>query len=644
MKKLRLSVFVMLTLILATTVQFVGAQNMTYNESPMTAAMVEAGELPPVEDRLPAEPLVVTPNEIGIYSDPSWSMTDRTWNLGLRGSGDGANFTRHIAYEGLVRWDPEWTQVVPNVAKSWEANEEGTEYIFHLREGMKWSDGEPFTANDILFWYEAHATNTEASPAPPNWMVTGGEVGTVEVIDDYTVKFTFAAPNGLFIQRLATPDGLAVLQFPQHYAEQFHPDYNPDGIDALLEEAGMDNWVDLWTLKVNGDGNWSTPQPQLWAWTLENGYTADAVQVTAVRNPYYFKVDPEGNQYPYIDYVQWDVGVDVETLVLRTLNGEIDFQDRHIAALANKAVYFDNQEAGDYTFTETIPSSMNTVTIALNLTVEDPVLREIFQNHDFRAALSVAIDRQSIIDLIYVGQGEPYQLAPRPTSPFYNEQLAKQYTEYDVDLANQMLDDAGFAEKDGDGYRLGPDGNRISFAIDVIPTLAPEQPDVIELVVGYWQAVGIDAQMNVIERSLFYERKESNVHQAGVWGGDGGLDVVLEPRWYFPYSNESIFAELWQYWYNGDPRGEEPVEAAKRQMELYDELKATADPEGQNALMAEILQIAADEFWAMGINLPAPGYAILRNNFKNAPASEPNAWLYPHPGPKNTFTFYIEGQ
>jgi peptide/nickel transport system substrate-binding protein len=128
-------------------------------------------------------------------------------------------------------------------------------------------------------------------------------------------------------------------------------------------------------------GEFAVPSPRLWAWTIvEGGYTADAVQVTAVRNPYYFKVDPEGNQYPYIDYVQWGVGVDVETLVLNALNGEIDFQDRHIAALSNKAVYFDNQEAGEYGFVETVPSSMNNVAIALNLTQPDTVKRELFQN------------------------------------------------------------------------------------------------------------------------------------------------------------------------------------------------------------------------------------------------------------------------
>ncbi len=638
MKAFRLSVILIAAIALLSFVVPLGAQAMEYHQAPMLDSM----DLPPVADRLPAEPLVVEPTDnIGVYGG--------TWHLGLRGTGDEVNIVRNIEYEGLVRWDPQWKEIIPNIAKSWEANDEGTEYTFHLREGMKWSDGEPFTADDILFWYEADATNTEINPAPPNWMVSGGEVGKVEVIDPYTVKFSFAAPNGLFLQRLATPDGMVPAMFPKHWASQFHPDYNPGGMEAvqaLMDEVGVDTWVDLWVLKVTGKWHTQTPQPQLWAWTLENGYTADVVQITAVRNPYYWKVDPEGNQYPYIDKVQWNYGEDVETLVLQALNGDIDFQDRHIATLANKAVFADNMEAGGYHFTEIVPASMNYVAIAFNLTDLDPVKREIFQNKDFRAAMSVAIDRQAIIDLIYVGQGEPYQLAPRPTSPYYNEQLAHQYTEYDPEMANQMLDSAGFDQRDADGYRLGPDGNRITFSVDVIATLYPEQPDVIEQVVGYWQAVGIDARVNVVERDLLYQRKAANQQDASVWGGDGGLDVVLEPRWYFPFSNESHFAEAWQYWYNNpaDERAEEPVDAAKQQMALYDQLKATADLDKQNELMGEILQIAADQFWAMGIVLPSPGYGIQKNNFFNVPQSYPNAWLYPHPGPTNPFQYYIQGE
>src|SRR5690606_13161328 len=179
--------------------------------------------------------------------------------------------------------------------------------------------------------------------------------------------------------------------------------------------------------------------PTINPWMVVEPLGPEATQVRLVRNPYFYAVDTEGNQLPYIDEVVYNVGQEVETLVLQALNGEIDMQDRHIATNANRAVFFDNQEAGGYHFYETIPSSSNVMVISLNLTHLDPMKREIYQNLDFRIGLSHAIDRQEIIDVIYVGQGEPYQAAPRPQSPLYNERLARQYTEYDPDLANEYL-------------------------------------------------------------------------------------------------------------------------------------------------------------------------------------------------------------
>jgi peptide/nickel transport system substrate-binding protein len=633
----RITTLLVLSILLLTSISLLGAQDMTYTEAPMLAEMVAAGTLPPLEERLPAEPLVVEPNErIGVYGG--------TWRMGLRGGEDGALLTRTIGYENLLRWTPAWDGIIPNVASAFEANDEGTEFTFHLREGMKWSDGEPFTAHDIVFWYEAKVANPEVSPSPITWMITNGEMGVVEAVDDYTVKFTFSGPNGLFIQRMAAIDGREVTRYPEHYLAQFHKEYNAEGIDALVAEAGVADWVALWNLKSTDIEGFRSMKPVIGAWVVQSDYTADTVQLVATRNPYYWKVDPEGNQYPYIDTVQYDVGADVETLTLKALNGEIDFQDRHIATNTNKAVFFDNQEAGGYHFYETVPSSMNSVIISLNLTHLDPVKREVFQNKDVRIAMSHAIDRQTIIDLIFVGQGEPWQLAPRPTSPFYNEQLAKQYTEFNVDLANQMLDDAGFAERNDAGIRLGPDGNPISFTIDVA-AVNTDQVNVTEQVATYWQAVGIDAQPNVIDRDLLYQRKEANQQDASVWGGDGGLDVVLEPRWYFPFSNESHFGEAWQYWFANpeDPRAEEPPAATMQQMDLYRQIMASADPAQQDELMKQILQIAADEFYAFGINLPANGYGIQKNNFYNVPASMANAWLYPNPAPTNPFQYFIEG-
>jgi peptide/nickel transport system substrate-binding protein len=615
---------------------------MAYHQAPSLDEAVTSGALPPVEERLPASPMVVTPLEgIGQYGG--------TWHMGTRGGGDEVIYVRTVGYHNLVRWNTDWTGVIPDVAESFDVNEEGTVFTFHLRPGMKWSDGLPFTADDILFVVNDVYKNTEVYPAVPTWLVSGGQPVTAEKLDDTTVQFTFAAPAGLFIQVLATPNGSAMVSQPKHYLSQFHKTYTEAAaLDGLVAEAGVDGWVSLFNQKggsAAGKPNtlWNNAElPTVYPYMVKNPLGPEATQVELVRNPYFYAVDPEGNQLPYIDNMLYDVGSDVQTLVLKALNGEIDMQDRHIATNANRAVFFDNQETGDYKFYETVPSSSNVMVISLNLTNLDPVKREIYQNKDFRIALSEAINRQEIIDVIYVGQGQPYQAAPRPQSPLYNETLATQYTNFDPDGANAKLD-AVLPDKDAEGFRLLPSGDRLVIGMEVIPTLFPEWPDALELIKGYWADVGIDMQIVVEDRDAFYNRKAANEHDAAIWGGDGGLEVILEPRWYFPFSNESNYAEAWQYWFNdpADTRGEEPPDAVKEQMALYTQLRATADPEGQNELMTQILDMAAEQFYAIGIALPANGYGVVKNNMHNVPGTILNAYLYPSPGPTNTFTYYF---
>jgi peptide/nickel transport system substrate-binding protein len=614
-----------------------------YHEAPMLADAVTAGDLPPVEERLPQNPMVVEPVErTGVYGG--------TWHMGMRGTNDHALIIRTVGYEGLVRWTPDWTDLVPNVAESWEINSDASEYTFHLRQGIKWSDGEAFTADDVLFWYENIALNTELSPIPPSWMVINGEMGLVEKIDDYTVKFSFAGSHGLLLQYLCVPNGTAPVSYPKHYLSQFHPDFvAEDDLASMVEEAGVESWTTLFVQKgggiIDSGSRWSNPElPTLHAWMTETPLSADAELVRLVRNPYYFKVDPEGNQLPYIDSIEYGLAADVETLVLSTTNGEIDMQSRHIGIAENLAVLTDGMETGGYHFFETPSGFMNTMIISLNLTHPDPVKREIFQNQDFRIGLSYAIDREQIINLVLYGEGVPYQSSPRPDSDLYNEQLATQYTEYDADLANEYLDKAGYTERDQDGYRLGPDGERISFTVDVITTYRYDWSLMLDLVIEYWQEVGIDAQANIVERDVLYQRKAANEHDAAIWVGDGGLGAILEPRYYFPYSDESNYAEAWQYWYNNPAHelAEEPSEAAQHQMELYDQIKATADLDEQNELMAEIIQIAADEFYVIGISLPPSGYGIVRDNFHNVPETMPDSWIYPNPAPTNPEQYFIE--
>ncbi len=615
-------------------------------EAPQLAALVKEGKLPPLEQRLPKNPLSIKPVEkVGQYGG--------TWRTALLGGQDTAWLTRTLDNENLVRWDIEWKKVIPNVAESFEANKDATEFTFKLRQGMKWSDGKPFTADDILFWFEDVAMNKELNPGGlPSWMKSGGKNGTVEKIDQYTVKFKFPSPNGLFLQRLATPDGAPPTTFPKQYLSQFHVKYNTTNLDQLIKDAKAENWVKLFQLKGSSvpgvpgsDARWSNKDmPTLYGWVLTTAY-GEGTRVVAERNPYFWKVDAEGNQLPYLDRIVYDVMQDKEVLVLKAVNGEIDMMDRHIATPSNKAVFSDNMQKGQYRFFETIPSSMNDLIIALNLTHKDKTMREIFNNKDFRIGLSYAINRRELIDLVWVSQGQPYQAAPRPTSPFYNEKLAKQYTEYDVAKANQSLDKAGYSKKDAEGFRLGPDGKRISFVVEVTGATGTDRVDAMKLIQGYWKKVGIDMQVKEEDRTLLYTRKEANEHDAVVWGGDGGLDVVLEPRWYFPYSTESNYAEAWVMWWNpgGNPRTapEEPPAQVKKQIEFYQQLTATGDEAKQTELMKQLLDIAADQFYVIGISLSPNGYGIVKNNFFNVPKIMPGAWLYPNPAPTNPVQYFI---
>jgi peptide/nickel transport system substrate-binding protein len=619
-----------------------------YKEAPALAELVQAGELPPVEERLPANPMVVPVVEsIGTYGG--------TWRTALLGGEDGAWQVRTMGYENLVRWTPEWDGWIPNVAESYEVSEDSREFTFKLREGMRWSDGEPYTADDIMFWYEDVFLNPELTPNKQAWLMSGDEPVVVEKLGDYEVKFRFAEPNGIFLRGLADVRGVRVNAHPRHYFEQFHPKYNPN-VDELVREAGVIDWAALFTLKGGGSNDdvrwWNRELPTLNGWISTVGMGDSTTQMVAERNPYYWKVDPEGNQLPYIDRITYDFVEDVEVLLLRALSGEIDIMDRHLATATNKAVLFDGMEAGGYHFYDTVAAAPNTAIVALNLSHKDPVKRELFRNKDFRIGLSHAINRQETSDVVYIGQATPYQVAPLPDSKYYNEQLATQYTEYDVDLANEYLDKAGLTERDAEGFRLGPDGQRVTLALDVYTSYQP-LVDSMELVAQYWQEVGINALLRPGDRSLVTARVEVadyDVYANRPIDGGAGETVITHPQSYYPHNSLANWALGWVSWnsvqHGGEPLGapvEEPPESVKRQIELYDAITREGDNAKQADLMREILQIAADNFYVLGLTTEPLGYGVVKNNVRNVPDRMFNSYSWPTPAPTNPVQYYFEG-
>lgn len=610
-------------------------------EAPALADAVAAGDLPPLAERLPVNPMVVEPYEsIGQYGGDL--------RTALVGGGSLNMMHRYQGYEPLVRYTPDFTGVIPNVAESYEANEDASVYTFKLREGHKWSDGQPFTTDDIMFFYEDVMMNAELTPSPQGHLRSpNGDQAVFEKVDDTTFRIVFSQPNGLLPLRLAWANDDRTTRTPRHYLEQFHIKYNPDA-DKIAQDQGLTGWVQLFQIKsgisVDGEIFKNKDMPTLYGWKVLQPLGESAEYAISDRNPYYFKVDTQGNQLPYIDRVTYAVVADNEVLLLKALQGEIDVIDQWIATPANRAVLYDGQEAGNYGFYTTTSTEPNEMVFQLNLTHQDPTKRALFQNKDFRIAMSHAIDRQAIIDTVLIGQGAPAQPSIRPEDPLYNEQLATQYVEFDPARANEILDGI-IPEKDGEGYRLMENGERLTmiFEIDQVRQVFV---DSFQLVLPMLRNIGIDAQMRTMDRSLWEVRvRQGGEYDATVhkFGGNSGISAILDPRYYFPNTTEAFYAKGWQIWYN-DPDSVdaiEPPEATKRQFELYNEVRQTGDQARQQELMKEIIQIAADQFYVFGVTLPLNGYGIVSNRIHNVPETMPNSWGYPTPAPTNPEQYYI---
>ncbi len=616
-----------------------GMPALAFEQAPMLTEMVEAGTLPALEDRLPIEPLVLEvveqPGEYG-----------GTIRRAILGGGDQHNIVRTIGSDNMVRWDREWSEVRPNIAKSWDVSEDASKFTFHLREGMKWSDGAPFSADDILFWYEDVFNNEALTPTKDNTFIGPAGPAKVTKIDDYTVEFDFGAPNGLFIQNMAYGFGYHPTVYAKHYLEQFHEKYNPD-IQALIDaEPAASDWAQLFKLKAGPMDTplfWQNPdRPTLHAWHLTNAY-GSTERVIAERNPYYWKVDETGQQLPYVDRITYDQVEDVETILLKAFNGEIDYMLRHVGRPANKAALTDNMERGKYRFFDVGDLPSNIVILMLNLNHEDPVKREVINNKDFRIGLSHAMNRQEIIDLLYFGAGLPNQTAPREGSALYKEEYAKQYTEFDPDLANEYLDKV-MPEKDDDGFRIGPDGNRFTLVFLVADVFGLQYPDAMELVAGYAADVGVDIQVRATDRSRLIALHTANEQDAYLWNCSGGqADAYSAPLCYVPITSNSVsWARKWAEWGADNTKGEEPPESVKAIFAKYNEVKAAPTPEVMKSAMQEVLDMAAEEFFTIGLVQNDPVFGIARNNVRNVPDPLPIAGQLWFPAPY-TAQLYFEG-
>lgn len=611
-----------------------------YKEAPMLAEMVAAGELPPVDERLPEEPLVEEVAEIGTYGG--------VLRRGFLGPSDHNNYTR-LAYDALVRFSPDGAEVIPHAAKGWESNEDFSAWKLFLREGMKWSDGEPFTADDIMFWYEHILLDTDLMPSVPGWMVNkDGSTAKVEKLDDYTVQWAYAQPNTAFLPDLANKDGadksITNLAFvPAHYLQQFHPAFvDQAALDALVKERGFQTWPELFA--VEAMPHLSGKRPSTAAWVPDNSTVADQIFVLK-RNPYYFAVDQAGNQLPYIDEARFTFFADAEALNLAAIGGEIDMQGRHIK-MSNYPVLVENAEKGGYRVLTWPTFGGSDAVLMFNQTyVIDPVMGDLLRNKDFRIALSHAIDREAIKELAFLGLGEARQGVPAPNHPYYpGDEYAFKYTEYDAAKANEMLDAIGLTERDSEGFRLLPNGERLDIELQVILAFA-NWPDVAQIVVQNWGDVGVRTHVEIRERALGFQMRDTNDLMVEMWNEDTtGFPFSGQPKM-DPRSQPALtFAPAVRQWYlSGGAEGMEPTPEIAKLVEIIDEAKVSGR-ERQIELAQELFKIWADNVWEIGTVGLTPmiqGVVVVNQKLHNVPETAGNDWPLRTPGNTRPEQFFF---
>lgn len=641
-------------LILAMAAVVPAAAESFYREAPELAAKVARKELPPVGQRLPSNPLLLqVEEEIGRYGG--------IWRLGMIGKGDGLLSYRTIGYEPLVRWDAAWRRLMPNVAQSYHVNDNATVFTFQLRPGLRWSDGVPFTAEDIRFWFDDVLMEGELGGEQPHWMPRGRQGVRVRIVGEHAVVFQFDQPNSLFLATLAGgQDFGSATDFPQHALKRFHRRYNPDADTEALAQ-GFKSWEERFQLVARVNNSLSDagsllrrrnpdlsavvraePIPTLNAWVIDRREPGNPARVVAARNPYYWKVDPAGNQLPYIDRVEFLEVANVQQLKGLLMRGVIGMQARHVTGQSVQDDIPAILEQGGYRALTVLPSDSNTLPLAFNQTHPDPARRAILSSKDLRIALSLAIDRRAIIDHVYNGQGEPYQMAPRPESRYFSARLARQHLDHDPRRANAMLDGLGFTGRDAEGFRLDRSGERFRLTL-LTRRDRPHQTEAMTMIARDWRQVGVEAQVRPVDRQELRDLVASNQYEVALSSGDGGMDAVLEAYAYVPLLQESFFAPAWARWVDDPaaPDAEPPPPPVMEQLSLYGKLQESPDPDLQARHVAAILDIAAEQFFSIGISTQAPRTGVVPTDFRNVPRLMTESWLYPAPAPTNPSQYFI---
>jgi len=582
-----------------------------FHENPMFAKQVEEGKLPPVGQRLPEEPLVVIPyHEIGKYGGTLRGCS--------RAAQSGTTEIMSWRMANLVRLSDDLHTIVPNVAKSWKWNEDYSEITFTLRKGHKWSDGKPFTSDDVVFFINDILKNKELYPKVPSEWNIGGKPVEVEKIDDVTFKFIFAKPFPGYLYSFWA-SGYNYPFAPKHYLKQFHPKYNPDA-DKIAKQKGFDSWVSFFKAHWSKWTDEQTSSPYgFHTPTLESHILMEepnSQRRIFIANPYYFKVDTAGNQLPYIDKHYERFIKDDNVYIMELMKGNLDEKAQNVG-LRSYPILKKNMQKGNYTVQ--LPPGQTGAIIAFNLTHKDPILRKIYGDIRFREAMSLAINREEISKTIYLGLAKPAQVVPRKCS-FVTKEDEQYMIEYNPKKANELLDEMGLTKRDSKGIRLRPDGKPLTILWEYSSQMISS--DLVTIIAGYWKKVGVNVvTKEITTEALRIKAKNNDLDINNEYDIPYEIDLITQPFCYVPPYLDycPLFGVPWIDWLktNG-AKGEEPPEWIKRLNKLANEM-LTAMPGSKRYMEIgkEMVHINLTNLTIIGTCGDRPNPTVVSNRLGN---------------------------
>ena len=584
-----------------------------YSESPLLSKMVKNGKLPPIESRLPQTPRIIdfaSRNlEIGKFGG--------TIKMLMARAKDARQMTVY-GYARLLIYKPKTFEFQPDILQSFDVIR-GKKFIFNLRPGHKWSDGHPFTAEDFRYWWEDVANNPKLSPVgPPKVMKVDGKLPQFRILNNLSIQYEWEKPNPDFLAALAGASPLYIYR-PAHYMRQFHAEFTANSeLQKLVTTAKQRNWAALHNKMDNLYRNDNIDLPVLQPWVCISKSSSNRLRFK--RNPFFHRIDPKGQQLPYID--EFIFGIASNKLIsAKTGTGEVDLQARYLR--------FD-----DYTFLkkgeDRSPYSTRLWTTAKgshlalfpNLNHKNKVLRSIMQDVRFRRALSMAVNRYEINQVIYYGLAIEGNNTVLPESPLYKPYYRSKWAQLNLKSANQLLDDMGLIKRDSRGIRLLPDGNPLNLIIETAGE-STEQTDILELIHDSWLKIGIKIYSKPSQRNVFRNRIFSGETAISIWSGieNGLASANSSPAEFAPTTQQLLQWPKWgQHFETGGKAGQIPNDPfAMELLKLYRDWRAEPVFAKRKDIWEKVLDIHTEQVYSIGLIAGVLQPVVVSNNLKNVP-------------------------